>query len=370
MPVATERGRRAVEAARAEARPPRRIGLAALGITFSIGFLLLPLWLVLNPSVARPGSGMPGIVDTSAWLGLGVLAVLIAAAVVALSSVALTAARRRARPGHPRRAAPDDRSAARAREPAERELQALADGPSDVIAAQALLMLAVAAERRGDLPAALDLAGRGLGRLTDKRSRAAADIIYPDLVSLRAFALAACDRGEEADAELAMLGPGYPHHARAVFRVRLAQRLRARDLVGAAAWVEQSEADLPLSVREELLADLARAAAAPEQAGAGEATRLRDELRTAPELRRWVAAVAPGLLDVFNAGRDPASAGPSLNADRDPASAGPSLERGGAPEPPVATRLRFEPTEGPDAEAELEAAQALHAPPGPTLRRA
>ena len=111
--------------------------------------------------------------------------------------------------------------------------------------------------------------------------------------------LAACGRSDEADAELASLGPTYPHHARAVFRVRLVQMLRSKDIAGAARWVEQGAADLPLSVREELLADVVRAAAAPQKAGAGEIERLKDELRRSPERRRWLDLVAPGVVAAF-----------------------------------------------------------------------
>lgn len=175
----------------------------------------------------------------------------------------------------------------------------LTASPSDVTAAQAWLMLAGSAERRSDFAGARRACEEGLARLTDARTRAAADILYPDLIALRAFLLALQSRSDEADAELALLGPTYPHHARAVFRVRLVGLLRRGEYAAAARWVEAGAADLPLSVREELLADLTRAALAPGQAGAGEIERLKDELRRSQERRRWVDLAAPGLVEAF-----------------------------------------------------------------------
>ena len=58
-------------------------------------------------------------------------------------------------------------------------------------------------------------------------------------------------------------------------------------------------ADESLSVREALLADLARAAARPGGAGSGEIERLRDDLRTDAVSRRWLEAVAPAVLAAF-----------------------------------------------------------------------
>lgn len=183
--------------------------------------------------------------------------------------------------------------------PSDEQLRALTESPSPVVAAQAWLLMADRAEHRGDFAGALTAATSGLARLSDPRDRAAADIVYPDLLSLRAFALAACGRFQESNAELSTLGPAYPHYSRAVFRARLLMLVRGGDPRGAARWVEQGEADLPLSVREELLADLVRAAVSPEQAGAGEIQRLKDELAATPEAKTWIRVAAPGLLDAF-----------------------------------------------------------------------
>lgn len=183
--------------------------------------------------------------------------------------------------------------------PAEEQLRALTESPSPVVAAQAWLLLADRAERMGDFSGVLAASTSGLSRLAAPRDRLAADIVYPDLLSLRAFALAAMGRYQESNAELATLGPAYPHHSRAVFRSRLLMLVRSGDLRGAASWVEQGEADLPLSVREELLSDLVRATVSPEQAGAGEIQRLKDELAASPEAKSWIRLAAPGLLERF-----------------------------------------------------------------------
>ncbi|MFO0589926.1 MAG: hypothetical protein U0441_20460 [Polyangiaceae bacterium] len=188
---------------------------------------------------------------------------------------------------------------ARAGAPTDDELRALTQSPSPVVAAQAWLLLADHAERAADFPAALQAATTGLSRLRDGRDRVAADIVYPDLVSLRAFMLAAAGRDAESNAELASLGPAYPHYTRAVFRAGLIAILRRGDLRGALRWIEQGEADLPLSVREESLVDLVRAAVQPEAAGAGEIQRLKDELASMPEVKSWIRRASPHLLDAF-----------------------------------------------------------------------
>lgn len=184
--------------------------------------------------------------------------------------------------------------------PNDEQLKGLTSSPSPVVAAQAWLLLADRAERRGAFEEALEATTTGLTRLARPGDRLAADIVYPDLVSLRAFCLSALGRYEESNAELASLGPAYPHYGRAVFRAGLLAYLKRGELKNAAAWIDQGEADLPLSVREELLADLVRATVEPEQAGAGEIQRLKDELAASPEIKTWIRTLAPKLLDTFD----------------------------------------------------------------------
>jgi hypothetical protein len=181
---------------------------------------------------------------------------------------------------------------------AERSLASLVDDPQDLVAAQAHLHVARVAERRGDFDAALRASERGLGRLTEPQTRAAANTLPMDLAAERALALAALDRSDEAHATIASLAGTYPSRLRAGFRVRLVELVRTGKLAEAKRWAEAYQTDLPLSVREELLADLARAVAAPAEIGPAEVRRLSDELAL-PESRAWVSRVAPSLLASF-----------------------------------------------------------------------
>ncbi|MDC0746970.1 hypothetical protein [Polyangium mundeleinium] len=176
-------------------------------------------------------------------------------------------------------------------------LERLSSSRLPILAAQADLALALVAEKRSDLRGALDLCDRGLARLTQYTIRiSASDILMPDLISERAFLLAAMDRHAEAEAELASLPSAYPFKSRALFRVRLLSRVRQGNLKGAAELATRAGHDLPLSARDELLVDAVRAATTPETAGAGEVPRIKRELRTYAPMRRWMETVAPEAL--------------------------------------------------------------------------
>jgi hypothetical protein len=176
-------------------------------------------------------------------------------------------------------------------------LREVAAGGFDTIAAQAYLLLARVADRRGDPAEALAQVEQGLSRLSRYASRvAAAELVLPELSAERAYFLAAAGRDAEAAAELAALNPAYPFLARARYRVRLMTLVRRGDLAGAARLAEGRDLDLPLSPRDELLGDAVRVAVSPETSGAGEVARVKDELKTQPDLRRWMAAVAPAVL--------------------------------------------------------------------------
>jgi hypothetical protein len=180
-------------------------------------------------------------------------------------------------------------------------LQGLEVREHDRLAAHASALQATIAERRCDAAAMLEAASTGLGRLERVNPHDAA-MLQPELIAQRAFALTLLDRGAEAAAELMILAQRTsPMRERDLFRVRLLGLARAGNLAEAARWVEQEAGDLPLGVRDELLADLVRAAAAPESAGLGEIERLEHELRTEPEIRRWIEWVAPRVLQAFRA---------------------------------------------------------------------
>jgi hypothetical protein len=171
----------------------------------------------------------------------------------------------------------------------------------DRLAAHASALQATIAERRCDAEAMLEAASTGLGRLERVHPSDAA-MLQPELVAQRALALTLLDRGDQAAAELAILAHRTsPMRERDLFRVRLIGLARSGKLAEAARWVEQESGDLPLGVRDELLADLVRAVAAPESAGLGEIERLEHELRTEPEHRRWIEWAAPRVLRAFRA---------------------------------------------------------------------
>jgi hypothetical protein len=143
-------------------------------------------------------------------------------------------------------------------------------------------------------------------------------ILLPDLLAERAFLLTVIDRAEKAVAQMAALRgsfPAYPFLARAELRVALAMRARRGDLDGASAALSGVTDDLPLSQRDETLADLVRAVASPDAAGAAEVSRLREELRVDPELRTWLGAVAPELLRAFEAPAEPERAAAAGDAE-------------------------------------------------------
>lgn len=166
-----------------------------------------------------------------------------------------------------------------------------------LVKAQAHLALAYIAERRADLSAALEQCDQGIASLSRYIMQiSASDILLPDLMSERAFVLTAMDRHDEAEAELAQLPPAYPYRSRALLRVRLVSHVRRGDLAAAAKLAAETNLDLPLAARDELLADVVRATNKPESLGAGELPRIRRQLRTIDALRPWLTAVAPNAL--------------------------------------------------------------------------
>ncbi len=225
---------------------------------------------------------------------------------------------------------------------AESTASLLQGSKHDAIAAQARSLAAAVAERKGQPKVMLDACDLGLGRLGPPRARL--DLVRCELTAQRAVALAMLDRPDEASAELSSLGVGYAMQGRDRFRVRLIELSRAGNLEAAARFVEQGAAELPLGIRDELLADLVRAAAAPESAGLGELERLKDEVRTSPENRAWLEAAAPGLLDRF---RRATEGDPEAEVPR-------ARIADVTPEPPVAASGEVAAVDL-EAEAELEA---------------
>lgn len=193
---------------------------------------------------------------------------------------------------------------------AEKDLEALARAQTVMVSAQAHLALASLADRRADLAAALAHCDQGLARLNTSAILAlASDALLPGLLSERAALLAATGRGVEARAEMDMCAqrsPSFGALASAQRRVALLDAAHRGDVAGAAA-VAAGLTNESLGLREELLADLARAAAGPADLGSSEIERLRVELRTDAISRTWIEVVAPAVLEAFGraaGGRD------------------------------------------------------------------
>lgn len=198
---------------------------------------------------------------------------------------------------------------------AREQLEKLVLSPYPLIKAQAHLALAQIAERRADLLKSLDHCDKGIACLSQYVLRiSASDILLPDLMSQRAFVLAAMDRQDEAEAELEGLPPAYPYKSRSLLRVRLVSLVRRGDLDAAAKLSAETNLDLPLTARDELLADAVRIAADPGSLGAGELPRIRRELRTVASLRPWLETVAPAALAAIERVADDAS---TTSDDRD-----------------------------------------------------
>jgi tetratricopeptide (TPR) repeat protein len=168
------------------------------------------------------------------------------------------------------------------------------------VAAAAHLGLAQLAERRASWDDAIQHCDRGIARLCSNATLKAmhADLLYPELIALRAVALAAQGRSDEANAEASLLAsecPGYVLGARARFSLGLMLAVRSGNLDAAAEVAKRRSPDLPLSLRDDMLADVVLAATTtvpPE-----ERERIDAELHDDAELRAWVDAVAPGLRD-------------------------------------------------------------------------
>jgi len=202
-------------------------------------------------------------------------------------------------------------------EAAREQFVLLTQSPYPLIKAQAHLALAQIAERRADLAVALDHCDKGIASLSQYVARiSASDILLPDLMSQRAFVLAAMDRHDEAEAELEALPPAYPYKSRALLRVRLVSLVRRGDLDAAAKLAAETNLDLPLTARDELLADGVRAAVDPGSLGAGELPRIRRELRTVVSLRPWLETVAPAALVAIERTTDDVVPTPAENHDQ------------------------------------------------------
>jgi hypothetical protein len=165
-------------------------------------------------------------------------------------------------------------------------------------AASAHLGLAQLAERKASWNDAIQHCDRGIARLSSNATLKAmhADLLYPELIALRAVALAAQGRSEEANAEASVLAkecPGYVLAARARFSLSLMRAVQSGDLDAAAEVARARTPDLPLTIRDDMLADVVLAATTT--VAREERERIAAELHDDDELRAWIDAVAPGV---------------------------------------------------------------------------
>lgn len=177
------------------------------------------------------------------------------------------------------------------------ELTALTRHGQAAIAATAYLNLAGVAQRRRDFAQALSQAEAGLERISRSPAYRAlhSDLLVPQLVAERAFALAVLGRDAEAAEEIATLErehPTFAFMARAVLGVRLVRAMRREDFDEAARLARARTSELALSRREEMLADVAQAIAGG--VSEDENARIASELAEDADLAAWIDAIAPG----------------------------------------------------------------------------
>jgi hypothetical protein len=174
-----------------------------------------------------------------------------------------------------------------------------------VYAAAASANLAHLAERRADFALCLAECDGAIARLGAARSaQLSSEQLMPPLLGLRGLALAATGRRAEAEAELASLiarHAGYMNLPLFDFRIRFVNAVRAGDLDAARALATQRTAELPVPLRDDLLADLVLATG-PRGLPKDEMERVAAELRDNAEVCAWIDAIAPGLRERLGGG--------------------------------------------------------------------
>lgn len=183
------------------------------------------------------------------------------------------------------------------RENVDAELEQLSRSRAAAIATRAEVLRAVVADQRADFHAVLKHveAARGYWR-GDLGARA---LSLPTLGSIRAEALAALGRVDEAAAELEQLPADFPYLDRARFSVHLNALVARADLEGAGRLVRATSPDISMGPRDELVRDLIRVVTSESGVSDLEVARLRQELREDDEARMWIRRVSPTLLSRF-----------------------------------------------------------------------
>lgn len=281
---ASAEGVRAVEGSRASGRKAGRGANRRPGLVGLLWVVLIVVYFAIQEGHSSPTAGLAFAAPLALLFFVGLFAIRMRAA-RRTSQRTLRAIRG---------AASTDQAAAIT------ELRDIGKITFPLVAANAHLALAQTLEQRAEWDAVLVTCDAGLGRATTTRALRAlsSDLLIPQLVESRALALAALGRRAEADAELVLMARDFPtfaYAARAQFRVRLVAAARAGDLSEAAEIARTRTLDLPLTFREETLADVVLAVT--DGTSHEEQERLEAELRDDPELCAWLDTVAGGLRD-------------------------------------------------------------------------
>jgi hypothetical protein len=172
------------------------------------------------------------------------------------------------------------------------------------VAAQAHLMLAMLAERAADFAAALAHVDAALVLLREPGMRAASyDLQLPEMRAMRALALAALDRRQEAADELARVEREFPAFymlERARVRIEQLLAVRASDFASVARTATERPADLPISYRDDVLGEIATLVTSGAPIGRLRLSRLQYELESDPLLAHWLDVTAPDLMARFS----------------------------------------------------------------------
>jgi hypothetical protein len=292
--AATPDARREVERSRVAARKASKTNGRQVKVTLALSATLVVLFFAIFTLLPAPTphhrSAAAGNVD---WLPPALSALFVA---VFVGASAFQVRRMRVLT---RRLAAARLLAARGEEESARaELMELSRARLDSISATAHLVLAQLAERRADWPSLVAMCDQGIARASRRSVVRAAnsDILIPELVGLRALGLAALRRHDEVAAELATLAAEFPtfaHAARAHFRARLVSAVTRGDLGAATEVAAGRTLDLPLTIRDDMLADLVLTTT--RGVSEKETERIDAELRDDDSLAAWVDRVAPEL---------------------------------------------------------------------------
>ena len=261
-----------------------RTRIALIGVTLAV--MLLAVWKLLEPAQGGVESSDSGgeVLTSSVVLAFVLVSILV------LVQRLLTLS------DHGRRLLAAQVDLARGKiEPAMVALEALTRTQQDTIAAGAHLALAQLAERSSRWADPSTIRARDRAPLEE---RAAQGRSVRCSLPRAARNACVCARGVgprgPAAAEIATMDaecPSYVHAARAHFRIGLLSAVRGGDLPRAADLARARAPELPLSLRDDMLADVVLAATSV--VSKDERERIDAELENDAPLRAWIDGVAP-----------------------------------------------------------------------------